>query len=215
MALSVDEIITQAREARLEFTPEAHPDLVLLHYLSGLQRDLTGRATRTKPHALSAVVTITLPLADFDAGYTLPAFQRVLGGTVYPTSSSWPAFPLHLVPWQERLNPGQWRSAYVDGATPALRLCFTATEWGGYDHITLEYVPLPAALAAVSDAFALPDTAETALVDGAIAFLATRDPKVPLVEVERRLRIAAQSAAAWLEQLGASVASVSTTQSEW
>ena len=212
--MTVQDVLEQAREQRAEWTPETHPNSLLIRYLSRYQRELLGRIMLRNPHAVTATEQIALPLADFDAGETLPDFQRVLGGTVYLSGNvTSPTYPLTLVPWSQRLEPALRPAAYLEGFT--LHLCGREADWAGYDRVDVSYVPLATQLTAMGDVLTVPDVAESAVVEAVAAFLAVRTSDMSAGEKLERRRYAAACETELLDQLAQREARVSVTLERW
>ncbi len=77
-SLTVGDVITRARDHHPSFEDRAHPNGVLLRMLSNYQRDITAKIARVNPGLCASEISVTLPLADFNAGVKLPSHTYVL-----------------------------------------------------------------------------------------------------------------------------------------
>lgn len=180
MTVTAGDLIDAARDQHASFDYRRHPDPLLLRALSRYHRELCMKAVHAHETILAIVAPISLPLANFSAGITLPAYQYLHGGTVVPISGTDGSLPLTLVPWGNRFQDSRFPSAYV--LKDVLYLRGVATDWGPYATINLFYTPIASELTALTDTLILPDTAIGACRDYLASFMANRghaDPSMP------------------------------------
>lgn len=209
MAVTLDTIVTAARDRHPAFDVRRTPSALLVRYLSGYQKLLQGKALQRNRRALLASQTTSLPLADFAAGITLPANVYVEGGVVTNATDATQQLPLLIVDASIRLRvPVGMLAAWLDGLTK-LKLTGTANGWLSWGSVTVDYVPACAPLTKLSDTIVLPDDTEQVFVEQAAAFMYARshkDPNLPaisLAEITLSRKMADRTEADWLDSLGA------------
>lgn len=120
-----------------------------------------------------AQIDLTAPLsALLEASVPLPPLMHVMGGTVwYVGESDWNE-PLTILPYGDRHRATPFNAVYVNGER--VYLAGLADDWAPVASIDLQYVPIPPALTARTDAIALPDAAFACLVAAGGKFAARR-----------------------------------------
>jgi hypothetical protein len=175
-SLVVQDLILSARDHHASFEARRHPDPVLMRALSRYQRTLVPQLLRLRPDAVVSLQTTVLPLADFDAGITVPDFTYPRG-----VEATLPAVAglaerhraVDLVSWGDRHR--YTNAAYLRGQV--LFLTGTASDWTEYTAIRFHYTPQVDALTATTGAggtLILPNAAEPCLVTFLAAFMAKR-----------------------------------------
>ena len=172
MAFTVAETIEEARDQHPSFDPMRTTDQTLFRQLNRYIRQLYYRAVERDSTLYSTVETITLPLADFAAGYTLPAFRYFQGGSL-TTGGSWRREEVfNVVPWANRFTPGVHSAGYI--VQGVLYLCGEAEDWANSEEIRFQYTPEVVVPTALTDNVPLPDAAMWACVGHLAWFMARR-----------------------------------------
>lgn len=200
MAISLANVIRDARDKHPAFTPKAHPDSLCVRALSLYQDELMGEAQRVRRSLLSSSYTVAMPLADHEAGITtVPAHDYIQGITGHMEGNV--TFPVALVPWENRYQPGVFPAATYQGGV--LRLLGKAEDWTGCTQVVVSYWPATAALVTLASVPALPDSAHGVLVEALAHAMATREAgmgnaavALPVFEQAR-----AKAEARWLEKM--------------
>jgi len=172
MPFTVEETIEEARDQHPSFDPQRTPDRILFRQLNRYVRQLYYRAVERDSTLYSTVQNIPLPLADFDAGYTLPAFAYYQGGTVHTTGSWKRDEPFNIVPWANRYAPNMHSAGYI--VEGVLYLCGDAEDWTSAESIDFHYAPEPTLPTDITDDVPLPDGAKWACVSHLAWFMARR-----------------------------------------
>lgn len=181
-SLVAQDLIDAARDLHVAFNDRRHPGGVLLRALSRYQRQLIPRIIQYNPSVLTQVQETSLPLADFDAGVTLPDFKypAAVEAETLPQESGLrqPKFQVDLVPWQARFR---WHlGAFIRNNT--LYLTGTARDWIGFTKLRFYYVAEVESLTAGTSVLVLPNAAEPCLVAYLAHVMGQRtvgDPQVP------------------------------------
>ena len=165
----------------------------------------------------TAYLDYTTPLvARYDVGIPLPQMHALIGGTVRMSGNDDDVAPLTLVDYGSRLSPHAPFAVYVMGNE--LFLCGTEEDWVDVESLDLRYVPVPPALTALTSTLLMPDSAYTALVNGAAFHAGLRVnglPDVPKVDVNALASQKAESEAAFLKNVGKGKRSRFSVIKEW
>lgn len=205
MTITAAAVLLAARDQHPAFTPQRCPDAMLWRVLSQYHQRLVGRVAAFRAQVLAPTrQTITLPLADFDAGGTLAASPlRVLDADAALTGAE-TATPVEIVPYGARLHPHHFPAIAIEDTT--VTLLDTADRWQPYASVSVRYVGVPAALTSGAATLILPDDAIGTCAAHLAAFMATRlaaDGQPLTRGVVGILRDdAASSEADWLGRLG-------------
>ncbi len=162
-SLVASDLIRSARDEARDFDDRHHPDPVLVRHLSRYQRRLVSRVVQLNPAAMTTFQTTSLPLADFDAGVTVPDFKRPAQIELEASPGSGtrvPKYESNLVPWEERFR--FHLAAYVRGST--LYLTGQAQDWVGFNTLRFYYVAEVDVLTDGDSVLVLPNAAEPVLV---------------------------------------------------
>lgn len=170
MAFTAADVILEFRDQHGAFSEELTPDTVAIRQLARYTRELHARLVEKDSSLYAERLQTALPLADFEAGITLPDAVQILGGTIVHDSEE--TEPLNLVPWRARQTPNLYSSAYRLGG--ALYLCGNATAWDDVARIDLYYVAEPVLPTAFADTVPLPDAAKRACVYNLAVWTARR-----------------------------------------
>ncbi|MFW6199666.1 MAG: hypothetical protein ACOC8K_03750 [Gemmatimonadota bacterium] len=154
------EVIDRARGLHPSFHSQRHPPSVLVDALDAWQKDVLVKLQRVYSDELRLTETIDLPLADFDAGYELPAHTGVFEGLVYWNETEWPRSIFSLEAEEHAFDPQAWPSGFLRGRN--LHLHAREEDWTRFDRIELPYAPEPATLDLETDTSSLPDEAARA-----------------------------------------------------
>jgi hypothetical protein len=165
MALTVLQVTTRARDLHPALSFTNAPQVLAYRQLSAQQRDLIAVIATSIPAYLADRVTITMPLASFDAGVDLATL--IPGGwldlldlfmTYTGDSSETPrTVRAKAVPWEQRDM-----SQRVPGWTfrhNTLLLLGKVADYANYTEGVLTYTPLGTDLTADASTFLLPDDA--------------------------------------------------------
>lgn len=76
--LTAGDVIKEARDLHMTFNDRAHPNGTLLRTLSNYQRHITSKIVQVNPDLLASEASVSLPLADFNAGILLPAYTYIM-----------------------------------------------------------------------------------------------------------------------------------------
>ncbi len=170
MAFTAADVLLEFRDQHSAFGEELTPDTVAIRQLARYTRELHARLVEKDSSLYAARLQQALPLADFEAGITLPDAVQILGGTIILDSEE--TEPLNLVPWRARQTPNLYSSAYRLGG--ALYLCGNETAWDDVARIDLYYVAEPVLPADYTDDVPLPDAAKRACVYNLAVWAARR-----------------------------------------
>jgi hypothetical protein len=180
-SLVAADLIESARDEHPLFDPKRHPDLILLRALSRYQRRFVPKINRVNTKFLTVELETALPLADFDAGITLPDYSFPVGVEVQSTSSETVIATVDLVAREARLRYG--RAAYV--WNNKLYLTGVANDWVGFSYVRFYYVAEVDPLTTYTGAggtLVLPNAAEPCLVAYLSHFMAKRTQKTESAE---------------------------------
>lgn len=203
MAFTLGDVVTAARDRHPAFAKPNVPDAVFARFCSDWQRTFYAKAVQRDPSFALATVTTTGPI-DPTVQVTLPAYERLVGGTVTLTDPAGSTLPLTLVGYHNRFRPLGDYVATVTGQTVTWQ--GSAAHWSDVASVILHYVPEPADLLALTDAFTLPDSARPACVAHAALMAGARVsalPGMPAVDVTALAQTAAEAEAQWLTSMGA------------
>lgn len=200
MPLVAGTVIDEARDLHPSFDTQTHPDKICLRFLSRWQAEVLGRALIVYPTLFDDAVTVVpLPLASFDAGYTLTE-PLALSDVVVLIGSY--EYPVTLIPYESRFDPQPLYAGWVINRT--LYLSGEESKWTGATELRLRYTTQPADLTALADTLVIPDAAKTAAVTAIAAFMAGRGiSRTEGVEANAKYfqTQAEQAEAKWLESL--------------
>lgn len=185
MAITVGEIIQEARELHPAFAPTWVPDPLAIRMLGRYQRTLASKIAILNPDALKQVEAVSLPLANFANGHTLPAGHRWGRGRAFFATGNLKDV-LHLIPEESLPYNRLFPAAFIRKGV--LHLIGEASDWEAYSSLEIPYVPIPSLLTATGDSFILPDSAHPALVAALADYLAGRVSGIkeaPAVDVRR------------------------------
>jgi hypothetical protein len=170
MAFTAGDVILEFRDQHSAFSEELTPDTVALRHLARYTREIHARLVEKDSSLYAERLQTAMPLADFEAGITLPDAVQILGGTIVYESAY--TEPLNLVPWRARQTPNLYSCAYRLGG--ALYLCGDETAWTDVTRIDVYYVAEPALPADYADTVPLPDAAKAACIYNLAAWTARR-----------------------------------------
>ncbi len=202
MTLVVSDIINSARDEHPSFDERRHPDRVLVRMLSRYQRELVAKALHRNAAVLLQRTSVTLPLANFDAGITLPANKFVSGADAILATDTTVRTPIELLDWGRHSDPAPFPSGWIENGV--LYLQGQARDWERYGSIVVFYIPEPAELTSPNSTFVLPDSAAPALVANTAAFMVRRghnDPALPPVDAQFFYLRAAAIEESWLQEI--------------
>jgi hypothetical protein len=173
--VAVSDVIERAREIHPAFGTAFNPERVLLSFMSRYRRQLVAKIAAINPDEVSTWQTISLPLAVFANGVAVADAFLWLGGDARPSGSTLQReVEFHLIPHAHRYSAHVWPRGWVVNGT--LYLAGEATDWTGFDQISLRYVPMSADYTAGTDAIGVPDTAIDVMVYALADFMAQRTP---------------------------------------
>lgn len=198
--MAVREVILAARDARAEFTRQQTGDSAAVRFLERWQRRIAGEIARWRPEAVSSPVEVALPLADFDAGFTIPDHYRVHGGAVFYTNTDTRPEPLELLEFHERMERRDGPAAYIQGRN-TLKLIGVAADWQSVSQILLELFPVPTAIAALTEDLSLPGDVEPAASSALASFMAQRQPSMSRAEKLELAGVALTDEEAYLDMI--------------
>ncbi len=162
MAFTVADVIEEARDQHPSFEPLRTPDQTCFRQLNRYIRQLYYRAIERDSSLYSTTEEITLPLADFDAGYALPAFVYYQGGTLILAGGIQRDEQFNIVPWANRFSPNVYNAGYI--LEGVLYLLGDAKDWSNVESINFNYAPEPTLPADEAADVPLPDGAQWARV---------------------------------------------------
>lgn len=170
-SLVAKDLILAARDEHPSFEERRHPSQVLLRALSRKQRSLVSKMLVSNSGALVTNLDTVLPLADFDAGVTLPDYKGAPSLEIEDAAGC--KRSIDLVAWE-------LRTSYRMGAfirNGVLYLTGVAEDWTGLSILRFLYTPEVMALTALTGAngtLVLPNSAEPCLVAYLAYFMAKR-----------------------------------------
>lgn len=203
MSFTAANVIEESRDRHRAFTEQHTPDRLCVRFLNRLQRRLAFAIHKRSPDWDIVTENINFPLAAFDNGFdltTLTVEMAVLVGATIQITNSNMTKPLTIVPFTNRLSPGQGPAAYREG--DALKFVGQAEDWSEADSVDLYYFGEPAALTLESGTLALPDAARETCVDALSAFMAMRGPLDKTMPVSDFRADAQSSEAELLDEMG-------------
>lgn len=168
--MKASEVIEEARDLHRAFDDNAHPDGIVLRFLSRYQRELMGTALTRYPSLYNETQDVTLPLTDFAAGIALdnPFYLEDLIGT----EAGGRVYPVPILPYEHRFDAVPSLFAYVTNRV--LYLGRSEDIWGSFATLQLRYATTTPDLADEDALFALPDNAKSALVQALGQFMSGR-----------------------------------------
>lgn len=183
--LTAGGVINAARDRHAAFDRRRTPDGVLLRHLSAYTKQLHGRISSIDPDILRVEQSTAFPLADHEAGITLPDNRFVAAVSIADNSTPANNYPIELIPAITRndLN-APVLAAWQIGSKIYLRS--PASLWTRASSIAISYIAIPVPLTKLSDTLAVPDTAELACIESVALLLARRghnDPNLPRIVV--------------------------------
>jgi hypothetical protein len=177
------DLLAEAREHDPTFTEERHPRKVLLAHLSSYVRELGGKMLTRYPNSLPPVVAlVSLPVATFEAGFTLPEVgDPALPPDVYRIRTTWAldreGHRLRC-PIIGELSIGaihEFPSLFHRGRT--FYQTGVERDWNGFTGIEITYTPIMGGIAVGATTLALPGDAMNALVTRLTSYMAIRAPE--------------------------------------
>lgn len=177
MPISAGSVIDQARSRHAAFNKNQHPNKGALQHLSKYVKRLHGQLAQLDPSLVTVNVDTALPLADHDAGITLPTGTRLVESIVgnYATTNSPPRQPyrIRIIDYVQRFAPNAPRgAAWQQGGVLYLRS--PASIWQSFESVTITVATVPTDLAELGDTLAVPDSAEETCVEEVAYWLAKR-----------------------------------------
>lgn len=173
MAFTVADVIENARDQHPAFDPERTPDTVLMRELNRYARTLLFLLLERDSSHYTTETNVPLPLADHDAGITLPAHVLFQGATLNCSNLD-ATTELKIIPFRKRHEPGVPYPGYIHGGT--LYLVGNAEDFSQFDSLDYWLVPDPTALTLLTQTIELPDDAQEALAHRLCFFMARRTP---------------------------------------
>ena len=187
-SLLAGDIINSSRDEHPIFDTRRHPNLVLLRALSRYQRQLIPKINRVNTKFMTSELITALPLADFDAGITLPDYIYPVGAEVETPSSVQSEnrlFTADIVSREARLRYDL--AVYLWNNT--LYLTGHVADWQGFLSVRFYYIaqvdPLTT-LTGATGTLVLPNATEPCLVAYLAHFMAKRSQKTEDVEAPDR-----------------------------
>lgn len=202
MTLVVGSITDAARDRHAAFDRNRNPAKMVRRFLAAYARELAGKIERVDETAFLTEDSFTLPLADFSAGFVLPA-HRYLAGAVATLSNGRGTYPIDIIPWGQR-DARNTKLASAWEVNGVLYLNGEASSWSNVDSVAVSYAPILGDLATEDDTLPLPDTCENALVENVALFMARRghnDPRLPAIDVGMFASVAAAAEANFLSDV--------------
>ena len=173
-SLTAGDIITEARDHHPAFDDRKHPDRTLFRLLSSYQRAIVAKVAATNPALCASNLFVTLPLADFAEGVTLPSFTYVLPHPTLITENNQIREPIDLINATLQSDFEQPRKfAYLQGNQ--LFLGRRAENYQAYTQLRLQLVLTPPDLVSLDDPLVLPDYAEDTYAGHLVAKMALRE----------------------------------------
>lgn len=169
--LVAGDLIRSARDEHPSFDARRHPDPVLLRALSRKQKSLVSKVIRSNSEAFVTDLETTFPLADFDAGITLPDIKYPARAEVQDAQGN--KRDVDIIAWE--LANNYTMGAYIRNGV--LYLTGIAQDWVSWALIRLYYMPEVEALTKLTGAtgtLVLPNSAEPCLVSYLAYFMAKR-----------------------------------------
>lgn len=178
MALVVSDLIEAARDLHPSFAGERQPAKPIYRFLTGWHRRSVQLIAEENVDLVLEEHEVSLPLADFDAGYSGIPDHLLLdhGGEVALGGTRTARF--HLVDYSGRHQAPRWSGYFRNGT---LYLVGEESWWSGASSISVPYVPMPTAITGKTDELLLPDDAYSWAV-AAIASLMARRSKDETVD---------------------------------
>ncbi len=187
-SLVAADLILSARDEHPLFDKRRHPDLVLQRALSRYQRRLIPQISRVNTKFMVTELETALPLADFDAGITLPDYSYPVNAEVQTPGSVQGEnrkFTADIISREARFRYDL--AVYVWNNT--LYLTGQAADWQGFTFVRFYYVaevdPLTT-LTGATGTLVVPNAAEPCLVAYLCHFMAKRTQKTEDVEAPDR-----------------------------
>ena len=199
MAFTARDAIEVARDQHPAFTEERHPSRLLLRALTSYVRELTSKLIDVAREEITEEEVVQLPLADFEAGYVLPAAMRIhtQGDVVYLNGEK---DVFEVIAWEQRHGSRPRYAGWVLEGT--LYLADTPAFWSGIDHLVIRYVPEVAAVTSSAATVNLPASAVGTCAAALARFMAGRSRPDDGVDRAWFLAQAQQAEREFLDQLG-------------
>lgn len=169
MAITAGEVINLARDAHASLSVQSTPKPVMLRRISEEQRTLFDMIFSRVPGLLAQVLTVPLPLADFDAGIDLTT--EIPGGWKDLTPSAEFQFSdrpppagvvkVGFVPFEQRLQSRSLPAITFRDNT--IFLLGSANNYNQFSEVRIPYTPIPADVTAETSVLELPDDARGVL----------------------------------------------------
>lgn len=173
-SLTAGGIITEARDHHPTFDDRKHPDRTLFRLLSSYQRSIVAKVARVNPALCASNLFITLPLADFTEGVTLPSFIYVLPHPTLLSENNLIREPIDLINATLQSDVEQPRKfVYLQGNQ--LFLGRRAENYAAYTQLRLQLVLTPPDLLTLDDPLVLPDYAEDTYAGHLVSKMAMRE----------------------------------------
>lgn len=158
---TAQELIDESREQHPSFDPDRTPEKVLFNQINRYTRELYARVVEKNDQLYTDVHSEPMPLADFDAGFALPAdYMKLLGAEVIDDCDL--KHRMRFVSHRNRWSPGVHTPAYILGST--VHLVGYEGDWLRAASIELFYIPEPTLAVAYDDNVNLPEAARTVMV---------------------------------------------------
>ena len=175
-AITVQEVIDEARDTHSAFSRQQTGITAALRFLERWQRRVAGEIARLKPDAVHVEEIIALPVADITTGETITENYRIHGGKVEYTTATIEPAKLTIVPYARRLRYSylpRCPAVYIR-ANNTVFLLGTEQAWTDYSQIVLDLFPVPGALADPASNLSLPGDPHDAAVAALAGFMAQR-----------------------------------------
>lgn len=209
MAVTLDTIITAARDRHPAFDVRRTPSALLVRHLSAYQRVLQAKALQRNRRTLLSSVTVPVPLDTFPT-ITLPPNAYVSGGVVKMASDATQELPFYIIDASARFGRVPFPSGWLGGQqNTVLTVAGTPNDWTQFGAVVVELVPACVDLVKLSDTLVLPDESLSVFIERAALFMYNRghkDSNVPPItraDTGLALQTAMQAEGDWLDSLGA------------
>lgn len=187
MSFPASDVINRARDSHPAFNEVVGPTPVLLRRLSDKALELHALVVKYEPELLVSTESVSLPLADFNAGHPLTGVMEFpQGGDVIFRDGT--REPFEIVDWALRNDVVPRWSGWLDGLpeSTTLHLIGVAADWTAPSSIELRYVAGQTEISGLADTIALPPRARNVLVADLVRLLARRVPRTHPVAIDRR-----------------------------
>lgn len=176
MTITAAQILNRARDLHAALSEQNAPDVLMFRELSARQDTFFDKIFARVPAMLAKVLTVPLPLADFDAGVDLateipggwkdltPAAEFRLSGTPVPRA----IVEAKFIPWEQRLMGPSLPAFTLRDNT--LFFLGSDTNYARFTEFRLTYTPIPERIVDEDSVVALPDDALEPLAAGLASF---------------------------------------------